>query len=155
MRRWEAWINHLGWGLTATSGLLYGFWKYFAPASDPNSPMASPWQPTVLAAHLLAAWVAVFALGLLFRRHVLARLLAQEREGRRSGSLMAWLAIPLASSGYLIQALTGVAARRWTGWFHAGAGLLFGLAYATHPRRSRSLPEDAAKAASEANDHGV
>jgi hypothetical protein len=151
MKRWEAWTNHIGWSLTALSGLVYGVLKYFVTSPDPDSRLSHPWQPSVLALHLLAAPVAVFSLGLLFRRHALARIWAGEREGRRTGVSMAQLAVPLALSGYLLQALTGDAARRWTGWLHALAGLLFAVAYAAHPRRSR-LPDDAAEAAAEAED---
>ena len=151
MKRWEAWTNHIGWSLTVLSGLVYGVLKYFVTSPDPDSRLSHPWQPAVLAVHVLAAPVAVFGLGLLFRRHALARIAAGEREGRRTGVSMTRLSVPLALSGYLLQALTGDAARRWTGWLHAGAGLLFAAAYAAHPRRSR-LPDDAAEAAAEAED---
>jgi hypothetical protein len=151
MKRWEAWTNHIGWSLTALSGLVYGVLKYFVASPDPDSRLAHPWQPSVLALHVLAAPVALFGLGLLFRRHALARIATGEREGRRSGLSMAWIAIPLALSGYLVQALTGDGARRWIGWLHAGAGLLFALAYAAHPWWSR-LPDDAAETAPQAQD---
>ena len=85
MKRWEAWINHLGWSLTAASGVLYGILRYFVPASDPDSRLAVPWQPSVLAAHVLAVPFAVFALGLIFRRHARSRFAGDHREGRPSG----------------------------------------------------------------------
>ncbi|MGH9364854.1 MAG: hypothetical protein ACRD1B_06260, partial [Thermoanaerobaculia bacterium] len=110
-----------------------------------------PWQPAVLAAHVLAAPVAVFGLGLLFRRHALARLSEGEPARRPTGIAMTLLAIPLALSGYLLQTLTGDAARRWTGWGHAALGLVFAAGYALHPLASR-LPDDAAEAAAEAED---
>jgi hypothetical protein len=150
VKRWEAWTNHAGWLLAAASGLLYGYFKYFAPAADPDSRLAHPLQPTVLALHVLAAPVAVFGLGLVFRRHALARLRMGERQGRRTGAWMAALAIPLAVSGYVLQVVTGDAARRWTGWGHAAAGLLFAAAYAVHPRQSGAFPDDPAKPAPEA-----
>jgi hypothetical protein len=148
VKRWEAWTNHLGWALAAASGLLYGVLKYFVGNPDPDSRLAHPWQPPILAAHVLVAPVAVFGLGLLFRRHALARILMGEREGRRTGMWMTWLAVPLGLSGYALQALTGDAARRFTGWTHAALGLLFAAAYAAHPRRSR-LPDDATETAPE------
>lgn len=151
MKRWEAWTNHIGWSLTASSGVVYGALKYFVTSPDPDSRLSHPWQPAFLALHLIAAPVAVFGLGLLLRRHALARIAAGEREGRRTGVWMTRLAVPLAFSGYLLQTLTGDAARRWTGWLHSGAGLLFAAAYAVHPRRSR-LPDDAAETSSESQD---
>ena len=152
MKRWEAWINHVGWTLVAASGVLYGVLKYFVAGSDPDSRLGHPWQPAVLAVHVLAAPVAVFGFGLLFRRHVLARFFASA-VGRKglTGTAMTLLAVPLALSGYLLQTLTGDAARRWTGWGHAALGLFYAIGYAMHPVPSR-LPDDAAEAAAEAED---
>ena len=143
MKRWEAWVNHLGWSLTALSGLVYGVLKYFMTNPDPDSRLSHPWQPAVLALHVLAAPVAVFGLGLLFRRHALAQLSSGEPERRRTGTAMTLLAIPLVLSGYVVQVMTGDAARRWTGWTHAALGLVYAIGYAIHPLVSRSLPDDA------------
>ena len=153
MKRWEAWVSHIGWGLVALSGIAYGVLKYFLANPDPDSRLAHPWQPAVLAAHVLAAPVAVFALGLLFRRHALVRLSSGEPERRPTGVGMTLLAIPLALSGYVLQTLTGDSARRWTGWTHAALGLVFAAGYALHPLASR-LPDDASEAAAEA-ENGV
>ncbi len=148
MKRWEALVNHLGWGIVAASGLLYGVLKYFVHGSDPDSRLAVPWQPSVLAAHVLAAPVAVFALGLIFRRHALTRLSMGQREGRPTGRALTWFAFPLAATGYLIPVLTGEAARRWTGWIHAAIGLVFAVGYVFHPKASL-LPGDTPEASSE------
>jgi uncharacterized membrane protein YidH (DUF202 family) len=142
MKRWEAWTNHLGWSLTALSGLVYGALKYFVTNPDPDSRLSHPWQPAVLAVHVLAAPVAVFGLGLLFRRHALTQLSSGERDRRRTGTVMTLLAIPLVLSGYVVQVMTGDAARRWTGWAHAALGLVYAIGYAIHPLVSRSLPDD-------------
>jgi len=149
--RWEAWTSHLGWTLTAGSGVLYGVLKYFVRSSDPDSRMGHPWQPGLLAIHVVAAPLAIFGFGLLFRRHVLARLTADGGAKRLTGTAMTLLAVPVAMSGYVLQTLTGDAARRWTGWIHAGLGLIFALGYAAHAFRS-GLPDDAAKPAPEAQD---
>ena len=151
MKRWEAWVNHVGWTLTGASGILYGILKYFVGGRDPDSRLGHPWQPAVLAVHILAAPVAVFGFGLLFRRHVLARLTAGAGPKRLTGTVMTLMAIPLALSGYVLQTLTGDAARRWTGWAHAALGLVYAIGYAMHPVPSR-LPDDAAEAAAEAQD---
>ena len=138
MRRWEAWINHAGWALVAASGIAYGVFKYFLPSADADSRISNPWQPAMLAVHLVVGPLAVFGLGLVFRRHALARWQAGEREGRRTGAILLSVGLALPLSGYLVQALTGEAARRWVGWGHAAAGVLVAAAYALHPRRSKS-----------------
>jgi hypothetical protein len=147
VKRWEAWINHAGWILTAASGLLYGVLKYFVAGSDPDSRLAHPWQPTVLALHVLAAPVAVFGFGLLFRRHALAQF-STASERRLSGTVVMLVSVPLILSGYVLQTLTGQAARRWIGWGHALLGLLYAVGYALHPFPSR-LPENAAETAAQ------
>jgi hypothetical protein len=151
MKRWEAWINHAGWGLVAASGLAYGWLKYFAARPDPDSRLAHPLQPSVLAVHILAAPLAVFALGVVLRRHALARLTGGEAERRRTGLVMTLLAVPVILSGYVVQVLTGDAARRWTGWGHAALGLIYAVGYALHPLASRSLPDDAPELPAEPN----
>jgi hypothetical protein len=137
MKRWDAWINHAGWALVCVSGVLYGILKYFVQNPDPESRLGHPWQPAVLAAHVLAAPVAVFAIGLVFRRHALPRWRTGEREGRSTGGILLFLGLVLIVSGYLLPVLTGDAARRWTGWIHAGIGVLVAGAYLLHPKKPR------------------
>ena len=117
------------------SGLACGVFKYFVPNADPDSRIGHPWQPGLLKAHLLVAPFAVLGIGLLLRRHALARLRQGEQSGRKTGALMLWIFLPLALSGYLIQVLVEPGTVRWTGWIHAGIGMLFVLGYAIHPKR--------------------
>jgi hypothetical protein len=144
MKRWESWINRIGVALAGASGIVYGVMKYFLAGTDPDSRLGHPWQPAVLAAHVLAAPVAVFGLGLLWRSHALGRLQLGEREGRRSGLTILRLAPPLVFSGYLVQVLTGDPLKTATGWLHAVLGVAFALAFALHLIGSR-LPDDAAE----------
>jgi hypothetical protein len=136
MKRWEAKLNHGAWALTAATGVAYGVLKYFVPAADPDSRAGSPWQPLFLAGHVLLAPLAVFALGLIFRRHALARWRNGQREGRPSGRILFFAAIPLVVSGYVVQVVTGSGIRRWTGWGHAALGAIFAAAYLFHPREA-------------------
>jgi hypothetical protein len=144
MKRWESWVNRIGVALTAASGIVYGVMKYFLAGANPDSRLGHPWQPWVLAAHVLAAPVAVFGLGLLWRSHALGRLQLGEREGRRSGLTILRVAPPLVVSGYLVQVLTGGPLRKATGWLHAALGVAFALAFVLHLIGSR-LPDDAAE----------
>jgi hypothetical protein len=149
MKRWEAWTNHLGIAGVALTGLAYAVMKYLLTNPDPDSRLGHPWQPWALRFHILLAPIAVFGLGLIFRRHALARFFGGDREGRRTGRTLLWLAVPVGASGYLVQTITHEAARRWIGWTHTAAGVLFAAAYAFHPRRSR-LPDDSSEAPSDA-----
>ena len=67
MTRWEAWVIRAGFALAAVSGIVYGVAKYFLTNPDPDSRLGHPIRPAVLAAHVLAAPVAVFAMGMLLK----------------------------------------------------------------------------------------
>jgi hypothetical protein len=152
VKNWEAWIIRVGFGLVSASGIVYGAMKYFLPGSNPDSRLGHPWQPAVLAAHVLAAPVAVFAMGLLLRGHALPRLKHGEPEGRKTGLSLTAAGMPLVFSGYLVQVFTGEALRKGMGWIHAALGLLFALAFLMHMPGSRP-PDDAPEAPSETQDH--
>ena len=101
MKAWEVLIIRWGFGLAAASGVVFGVMKYLLTGSDPDSRLGHPWQPAILAAHVLAAPVAVFAMGLLLRGHALPQLKRREREGRRTGLALTAVGMPLVFSGYL------------------------------------------------------
>jgi len=73
MKRWESWINRIGVALAGASGIVYGVMKYFLAGTNPDSRLGHPWQPAIVAAHVVAAPVAVFGLGLLWRRYAINR----------------------------------------------------------------------------------
>ncbi|HWZ86462.1 MAG TPA: hypothetical protein VN032_09695 [Thermoanaerobaculia bacterium] len=135
MKRWEAWWNHAALAAVSLSGLAYGIFKYWVVSPDADSRMGHPWQPFFLKAHVLVAPFAVFGVGLLLRRHAFARLRQGEQKGRKTGTLLLWLFLPLALTGYLVQVFVEAGTLRATGWIHAGLGVLFLLGYAVHPKR--------------------
>lgn len=140
MKRWEAWWNHAALVAVSLTGVVYGIFKYFVPGTDPDSRIGHPWQPVMLKAHILVAPFVVFAIGLLFRRHALARIQTGEPNGRRSGALMFWLLLPLALTGYLVPVFVETTAVRAAAWSHAVLGVFFLVGYAVHPK-SKALTE--------------
>ena len=135
MRRWEAWWNHSALIAVSLTGVVYGVFKYFVPSPDPDSRAGHPLQPWLMKTHLLIAPFAIFGIGLILRRHALARLRTGEVNGRRTGAAMLWIFTPLVLSGYVVQMLVSRSATRAVGWTHAALGLIFILGYAVHPRR--------------------
>ena len=91
MKRWEAWWNHAALAAVSLTGLAYGVFKYFVPNPDPDSRIGHPMQPWLLKAHVLVAPFAVLGIGLLLRRHALARLRKGEQSGRKTGAMMLWI----------------------------------------------------------------
>ncbi|HTY42684.1 MAG TPA: hypothetical protein VMH79_12490 [Thermoanaerobaculia bacterium] len=135
MKRWEAWWNHAALAAISLTGLAYGVFKYWIPSPDPDSRAGHPLQPGLMKAHLLVAPFAVLGIGLLLRRHALARLERGEQSGRQSGLTMLWIFLPLVLTGYLLQVFVAPGAVHVTGWIHAGLGLVFALGYVFHPKR--------------------
>jgi hypothetical protein len=135
VRRWEAWWNQSALIAISVTGLAYGVFKYFVPSPDPDSRAGHPLQPWFMKTHLLIAPFAIFGVGLILRRHALARLQTGEVNGRRSGATMLLIFAPLVLSGYVIQMLVSPAATRAVGWTHTALGLLLLLGFVAHPKR--------------------
>jgi hypothetical protein len=119
--------------LMAITGAAYFYMKYLMSGSDPFSAVHHPWQPRALALHVIVGPLAVFALGMIARDHILGRLLdPRQRRGRASGIVILGLAIPMIVSGYLMQVLTDPGIRRILAGGHALIGALYTLLFAGH-----------------------
>lgn len=134
MKRVDSLLLRLAMLAVLGTGVFYAWMRWFAGAGDPGDPEAAiaavELEGHAKRLHLLAAAAAVFALGLVWRTHVLAQ--RGEPRGRRSGVLLAAFATIAAASGYVLQAIDGEAVRAWLGIAHgiAGGGLL--SAYVAH-----------------------
>lgn len=102
MTRLEAWLVHVANLLVGGTGLAYAWFRYLAVPADEFS-VAHPWQGATQHAHVLAAPLLVFALGLIWRSHVWAGFRLGSPGRRRSGVTLLALAAPLVASGYLLQ----------------------------------------------------
>ena len=91
-----------------------------------------PWQPAMLALHVLAAPISVAFFGMVFRSHTVKKLASTSPANRRSGwtSLVSFAAMAL--SGYALQV---AADPRWIAalvWLHVGTSLVFLVGYGLH-----------------------
>jgi len=137
VKRWELFLQNASVAAVGLSGLAYGVLKYFMAGADPDSRVGNPWTQPALKAHVLAAPFLVFALGLVFSAHGLKRFRAGEPDGRVTGIGLLWIVAPVILSGYLVQVLTGEAARTWTGWIHTAIGVLYLAGYVAHLLKKR------------------
>ena len=139
MSAFERILLHASVLAAALTGAVFFWMKYLLRSSDPFSVVHHPWQPHVLAIHVLVVPVFVFALGLIAREHVVGRFLdGSPRAGRRSGIGAGLLSLPLIASGYLMQVSTSPLLRWSLGTVHMAAGAAFALIYLAHLALSRS-----------------
>ncbi len=132
MTWWEKWAFNLLHGLVAVTGIAYFWMKYLVTPTDPFAVVNHPWQPSMLAWHLVAAPFFVVFFGMLFRTHTLRKLLSASPRNRRSGwtSLVGFSVMAL--TGYLIQVTASLAwITAWI-WIHVAASAVFVVGYTTH-----------------------
>jgi len=133
MTRLERLLLDLSIGLSASTGAIYYVMKDWMRPRDPFSVLGHPWQPHVLAAHVLVGPVAIFALGLIAREHIIERIVSgRPQTGRRTGLFISSLALPMVLSGYLLQVVTAPAPRGFVSLLHLVSGLLFALLFVSH-----------------------
>ena len=132
MTWWERWAFNLLHALVAVTGIAYFYMKYLLVPADPFAVVNHPWQPSVLALHIVAAPFFVVFFGMLFRTHTLRKLLSASPRNRRTGwtSLIGFSAMAL--TGYLIQVASSPAwITAWI-WTHVAASAVFVAGYTTH-----------------------
>lgn len=135
MTAFERLTLHMGAWLTGLSGLGYGWLRYFKTVQGEFGPEPHPLQGAIQHAHVLAAPLLLFALGMMVRGHFALKLRGLGREGRRTGWILAALILPMVGAGYGIQVVTEPAWRTALAWIHGLTSLLFLLAYAAHGLR--------------------
>jgi hypothetical protein len=102
----EKWLVWLSTAAVGVSGIVYGAMKYVLRSDDPYAVVHHPWQPFFLKLHVLSAPVLVFAVGVVFTRHVVKHWQSGRDAGRGSGVAIVATLVPMILSGYLIQTLT-------------------------------------------------
>jgi hypothetical protein len=132
MSRWEAWtfgVLHL---VLALTGGIYFYMKYALPNDDPFAVVNHPWQPSMLAAHVVAAPLGMVLFGIVLRSHILKKLATNGSSGRRTGwtSLISFTAMAL--SGYLLQVVAHPTGLRILMVIHVVTSTVFVLGYTAH-----------------------
>jgi hypothetical protein len=108
--RFEVGCVHAANVATCLTGLIYAYLRYLAKPLDEFA-LLHPGVAPAQHAHLLAAPLLVFAIGLIWTSHVLPGLRAPGPSRRRSGIALVSLAGPMIVSGYLLQVATEPGAR--------------------------------------------
>lgn len=128
-------LQHLANALVGISGLVYAFFRYLAekPAAEFGTPV-HPFEETWRVAHLIAAPVLVFAVGVIWNSHVMHQFNKTRAKRRKSGVLLMGNLLPMVFSGYLIQ--TAVEERWRKAWvvIHLVTAAIWIAAYLVHLR---------------------
>ncbi len=132
MSRIEAWFLHLSTALVGGTGLVYAWMLYLLEPADPFAVAHHPLQPLTQHAHVVAAPFLIFAVGLIWRRHVWSGWRLGVHERRRSGLALALTFGPMALSGYLLQTSVGETWRKIWVVLHVAASLLWLIGYLGH-----------------------
>ncbi len=139
MTRAQAWGLHISSLLVGGTGLVYGYFRYFAEPEDPFSVANHPWQPDVQHLHILLAPLLVFACGWVWQNHVWKRIRSGFPRHRKSGWMLIGTLFPMVFSGYLVQVSADDSWRLVWAWVHGITSciwLLFALIHPLLPRRA-------------------
>lgn len=113
------------------TGVVYAWMRYAVAPTDEWAVVNHPLQPSLQHLHVLAAPLLVFAVGLIWSGHVVAKL-RNGRNNRAAGIGLTALFLPMAASGYLLQVAVDESWReRWI-WVHVAASGLWILAFVVH-----------------------
>ena len=126
---------------TIATGTVYGWMCYLCKPDDIYAVVNHPWQPHVQHLHVLFAPALAVMLGVFWVPHALRYWRLRKREGRRSGTLLWWLALPMIFSGYMLQIVSHESLKLAIVWLHVTSGCLWAIAFGAHfmsHRRRRS-----------------
>jgi uncharacterized membrane protein YidH (DUF202 family) len=126
-----AWL-HLTVAITTATGAVFAWMKYVMKGSDEFSVVNHPWQPHVLAAHVVIAPIALFILGWTFSNHMMPKLRFGDGSNRKSGLGSLLLIAPMTLSAYLLQISTDESIRNAMAIAHWISSGLFVIGYAAH-----------------------
>jgi hypothetical protein len=126
---------HLANLAVSGTGLIYAWMSYLLQPADEWAVVNHPYQPLAQHLHVLSAPLLVFAIGLIWSVHALAKL-RNGRRGRASGLGLMGLFLPMAASGYLLQvAVDPEWRKRWI-VIHIVSSLLWVGALVVHQVRA-------------------
>lgn len=132
MKRWERWSFNALNAVVAVTGLAYFVMKYLLATDDPFAVVNHPWEPTMLALHVVSAPVLILLFGIVLRSHILKKLVSKYQPDRRTGWISLLSFAGMALSGYLLQVASTPTAGNVLLVLHLATSGFFLLGYSAH-----------------------
>lgn len=132
MKPWERWTFGLLALLVSMTGGAYFWMKYMLVSTDPFAVVNHPWEPAMLAAHVVASPPLLLMFGVLLNSHILRKLRATGLPNRKTGLLSLGTFVAMVASGYLLQVVTTEQLSQALVTIHVATGSVFSVAYAAH-----------------------
>ena len=132
MKPWERWTFGLLALLVSATGSAYFWMKYMLVNTDPFAVVNHPWQPAMLAVHLVASPPLLLMFGVLLNSHILRKVRATGLPNRKTGLLSLGTFFAMVASGYLLQVVTAEALTQALVTIHVATGSVFSVTYAAH-----------------------
>ena len=132
MSRLQLFYLHASIALTAITGVVFAYMKYFMTGADEFSVVNHPLQPHMLAAHVVIAPLLLFVLGWVFSNHMLPKYRFGNGKNRRSGMWSMLLIAPMTLSAYFLQIATNETLREAMAVAHWVSSGLFVIGYVVH-----------------------
>lgn len=139
MSRLQVFWLHLSVALTTVTGVVFAVMRYFMESADEFAVANHPWQPHMLAAHVVLAPLLVFILGWTFSNHMLPKLRFGDGTNRKRGILLLWTLAPMVLSAYLLQVATNESVRQAMAIAHWISSGVFVVGYIAHLIQRRPL----------------
>lgn len=137
MRQWpmsnnEKWFLILSNFLSVVTGLVYLWMIYFLTPLNEWDVFNHPWQKHVQALHILVVPLLLFALGLIWKKHIYERLFRRDQSRKFSGWILILIFFPMVFSGYFLQVSTEEIWRNIHGQVHLWTSLAWSLMFIVH-----------------------
>jgi hypothetical protein len=134
MKRWERIAFNSTALAVAASGFAYLWMKYLVTNDDPFAVVNHPWEPAMLALHVLASPPFILLFGIILNSHIMKKLKGSQRKlpNTRSGVIALMTFAAMTASGYLLQVITSERGLQALVAVHVTSGALFTGTYAVH-----------------------
>lgn len=132
MKPWERWTFGLLALVVSATGGAYFWMKFMLISTDPFAVVNHPWQPAMLAAHVVASPALLLMFGVVLNSHILRKLRATGLPNRKTGLLSLGTFFAMVASGYLLQVVTSELLSQALVTIHVATGSVFSAAYAAH-----------------------